>query len=223
MIYLGIDSGTQSTKCIAVDVGSGEMLGSAQASYSMVPGLPPGHLEQRPQDWIAAVEHTITACVTGLGSRKDEIRGIGVSGQQHGLVVLDEADQPIRPAKLWCDTSTQAECDAFNEAFGGVEGLTRLAGNAMLAGYTAPKILWMKRHEPENFARTRSILLPHDYINFWLTGEKRMERGDASGTALLNVRTRHMVQAAVRFHRTRIGRAPAAGGGQLRHADRPIA
>jgi xylulokinase len=199
MIYLGIDSGTQSTKCIAVDVDAGEVLASSQAAYGMVEGLPPGHLEQRPQDWIAAVERTIGECLEALGPRKDEIRGIGVSGQQHGLVVLDHADQPVRPAKLWCDTSTQAECDAFNEAFGGTGGLTALVGNAMLPGYTAPKVLWLKRHEPENFARTRSILLPHDYINFWLTGEKRMEYGDASGTALLDVRTRRWCQPLCDF------------------------
>jgi xylulokinase len=125
-----------------------------------------------------------------LGSRKNEVTGIGVSGQQHGLVVLDENDQPIRPAKLWCDTSTTEECEAFNKEFGGVEGLVDLAGNAVLPGYTAPKLLWLKRNEPDNFAKVRSILLPHDYINFWLSGQKLMEYGDASGTALLDVRTR---------------------------------
>jgi xylulokinase len=190
MIYLGIDSGTQSTKTIAVDIATGEVLASSQAAYSLIEGLPPGHLEQHPQDWIKAVENTIGDCLIQLGSRKNEVKGIGVSGQQHGLVVLDEKDAVIRPAKLWCDTSTTAECDAFTSAFGGVEGLIGLAGNAVLPGYTAPKLLWLKRNEPDHFARTRSILLPHDYINFWLTGEKRMEYGDASGTGLMDVRTR---------------------------------
>jgi xylulokinase len=190
MIYLGIDSGTQSTKTIALDSNSGEVLASAQVAYKMIGGLPPGHLEQHPSDWINAVEKTIGACLAELGSRKNEVKGIGVSGQQHGLVALDEHDEVIRPAKLWCDTSTIAECEAFSHEFGEVEGLVKLVGNAVLPGYTAPKILWLKRNEPENFARVRSVLLPHDYINFWLTGEKRMEYGDASGTGLFDVRTR---------------------------------
>src|ERR1043166_9331040 len=120
--------------------------------------MPPGHLEEHPQDWIKAVEHTIGDCLIQLGSRKNEVKGIGVSGQQHGLVVLDEKDAVIRPAKLWCDTSTTAECDAFASAFGGVEGLIGLAGNAVMPGYTAPKLLWLKRNEPDHFARTRPIL-----------------------------------------------------------------
>lgn len=199
MIYLGIDSGTQSTKTIALDSESGEILASAQAAYGMIGGLPPGHLEQHPADWINAVEKTIGECLAKLGSRQAEVRGIGVSGQQHGLVVLDERDEVIRPAKLWCDTSTIAECEAFSREFGGVEGLVRLAGNAVLPGYTAPKLLWLKRNEPENFARIRSVLLPHDYINFWLTGEKRMEYGDASGTALLDIRKREWSQPLCDF------------------------
>ncbi|MGC3992017.1 MAG: xylulokinase [Chthoniobacteraceae bacterium] len=190
MIYLGIDSGTQSTKTIALDFDSGEILASAQAAYSLIEGLPAGHLEQHPQDWVHAVEKSVGACLEQLGVRRNEVQGIGVSGQQHGLVVLDELDEVIRPAKLWCDTSTTAECEAFGLGFGGTEGLVELAGNAVLPGYTAPKLLWLKRNEPDHFASVRSVLLPHDYLNFWLTGEKRMEYGDASGTALLDVRKR---------------------------------
>lgn len=190
MIYLGIDNGTQSTKTIALDFESGEVLASSQATYDLIDGLPAGHMEQHPQDWIDAAEKTVGECLEKLGSRKAEVRAIGVSGQQHGLVVLDEYDEVIRPAKLWCDTSTTQQCDEFTAAFGGVEGLIQLAGNAVLPGYTAPKILWLKQNEPENFARVRSVLLPHDYLNFWLTGQKRMEYGDASGTALMDIRSR---------------------------------
>lgn len=190
MIYLGIDSGTQSTKTIVLDFESGDVLASASCAHQMVCGLPQGHLEQHPQEWIDATQKSICECLEKLDGRKEEIRGIGVSGQQHGLVVLDEHDEVIRPAKLWCDTSTIEECAAFSSEFGGDAALVELAGNAMLPGYTAPKVLWLKRNEPENFSRMRSVLLPHDYINFWLTGLKRMECGDASGTALLNIRTR---------------------------------
>lgn len=190
MFFLGIDSGTQSTKAIVLDLDSGEILASGQQGYELIDGLPPGHLEQHPRTWTEAVEASIGACLEILGEDRRKIAGIGVSGQQHGLVPLDADDQVVRPAKLWCDTSTQAQCEEMAHEFGGQPGVISLAGNAMLPGYTIPKLLWMKQNEPDNFARTTSILLPHDYINFWLTGVKRMEYGDASGMGILNVRTR---------------------------------
>ncbi len=190
MITLGIDSGTQSVKVIALEIDTGRLLASGSAPHLMVEGLPPGHQEQEPTLWTTAADTAMRACLEKLGSRRDDILAIGVSGQQHGLVVLDDKSEVIRPAKLWCDTSTTVQCTRLNEAFGGPEGLIELAGNPMLPGYTAPKILWLKENEPRHYKRVRSILLPHDYLNFWLTGEKRMEFGDASGTALLNVRTR---------------------------------
>ena len=121
------------------------------------------------------------------GLRPDEVAAIGVSGQQHGFVALDKEGEVIRPAKLWCDTTTAAECDLITGKLGGAPGRRSRLGNAVLPGYTAPKILWLKRKEPKNFARLRTVLLPHDYLNFWLTGNKVMECGDASGTALLDV------------------------------------
>lgn len=190
MLTLGIDSGTQSTKTIVLDFKTGKIIASAQKSYGMVQDLPPGHLEQDPKDWINAVDATVRECLEKIGSRKNEVVAIGVSGQQHGLVALDSKNQPVRPAKLWCDTSTTEQCRQFSEEFGGAKGLIELAGNPILPGYTAPKILWLKQNEPKNFKATSCILLPHDYINFWLTGEKRMEYGDASGTGLMDIRTR---------------------------------
>lgn len=190
MIFIGIDSGTQSTKAIALDLDSGEIVAEAQKKYDLIEGLPAGHLEQHPQAWIDAVKASVGNCVEQLGDRRGQIRGIGVSGQQHGLVVLDANDEVVRPAKLWCDTSTADQCDQFAAKFGGQSGLIEKTGNAMLPGYTIPKLLWLKQNEPENFDKVRSVLLPHDYINFWLTGTKRMEYGDASGTGILNIRTR---------------------------------
>ncbi|MFT4546508.1 MAG: xylulokinase [Verrucomicrobiales bacterium] len=199
MIFIGIDSGTQSTKAIALDLESGAIIAQSQQGYDLIDGLPAGHLEQRPQDWIEAVDATVSDCLQQLGDRKRELKGIGVSGQQHGLVVLDENDQPVRAAKLWCDTSTVEQCDQFGEEFGGATGLIELAGNAMLPGYTIPKLLWLKQNEPENFAATKTILLPHDYLNFYLSGTKRMEYGDASGTGILNVRTREWSRELIDF------------------------
>src|SRR5258708_4220448 len=190
MIFLGIDCGTQSTKTIALDWESGEILASAQKAYGFVPNLPPGAMEQDPKDWIEAGEQSIGEVMAKLGALKDEVCGIGVSGQQHGLVVLDQEDRVVRPAKLWNDTTTSSQCDQITDHFGGPAGVIALVGNTMRTGYTAPKILWLRQNEPENWKRTRSILLPHDYLNFWLTGAKKMEFGDASGTALLDVKTR---------------------------------
>lgn len=199
MIYLGIDSGTQSTKVIALDEDSGEIVAQAQRPYEVIEGLPSGHMEQHPETWWQAVEQCMEEVCRELTDRRGEVRGIGVSGQQHGLVVLDGYDEPIRPAKLWCDTSTVDQCRQFREAFGGDTGLIELAGNAILPGYTAPKLLWLKQNEPDHFARVRSVLLPHDYLNFKLTGIKRMEYGDASGSGWMNVRQRSWQPELVEF------------------------
>lgn len=190
MYFLGIDSGTQSTKAIVLDLDTGKIVASGSKSYDLIKGLPTGHLEQHPKTWIDAVDASVKQCLAKLGKKKSLIRGIGVSGQQHGLVALGAKDEVVRPAKLWCDTSTQAQCEQIAHEFGGQPGVIHLAGNAMLPGYTIPKLLWMKQKEPKNFAKTKTILLPHDYINFWLSGVKRMEYGDASGMGILNVRTR---------------------------------
>lgn len=218
MLFIGIDSGTQSTKAIILDAGSGAIVAHAAEQYDVIPGLPAGHMEQHPQTWMDATEKAVEACLAAIGPRRAEIRGIGVSGQQHGMVALDRDGQPVRAAKLWCDTSTAAECDLLAQGFGGAAGLIAKAGNAVPPGFTAPKILWMKRHEPENFARTVSVLLPHDYLNFRLTGVQRMEYGDASGTGLLNVRTRTWDRELMEFIDPRLGdMLPEVGSSLVRH------
>ena len=194
-ITLGVDCGTQSTKTIALDAETGEILASASQPYDLLPGLPPGHAEQHPQTWADALLATVDAVVAQLGPRRADVRGIGVSGQQHGFVPLDAAGEVIRPTKLWCDVSTVEECALLTATLGGPTAVIALLGNAILPGFTAPKILWLKRHEPENFARLAHTLLPHDYLNFVLTGAPRMEYGDASGTALLDVKTRAWSEA----------------------------
>jgi xylulokinase len=199
MITLGIDSGTQSTKCIALEMETGKIVASASQAYGLIEGLPAGHLEQEPQSWIDAVDHTVRACVQQLGKKKDRVRAIGVSGQQHGFVPLNKKNEVIRPAKLWCDTSTIEQCEQIEAEFGGTDELIKLTGNAIPPGFTAPKILWLKQNEPKNFKALRTVLLPHDYINFFLTGEKGMEYGDASGTGLLDIRTKEWCQPLIDF------------------------
>lgn len=199
MLSLGIDSGTTSAKVLVVDIDSGEVLATAQRPHEFIEGLPAGHVEQDPNVWIEAAEAAIGECLDKIGDRRGEIQAIGVGAQQHGLVALGETDELLRPAKLWCDVSTEEQCDQLNKKFGGVEGLIELIGNPILPGYTASKLLWLKEHEPKNFARLRSILLPHDYLNLWLTGERQMEYGDASGTGLMDVRTRKWSEPILKF------------------------
>lgn len=196
-LLIGIDSGTQSTKVLVVDAKNGKVLASAAQAYDLIPNLPPGAKEQHPHTWREATAAAIRQALRGAKATAAEVKAIGVSGQQHGFVPLDKHGEVIRPAKLWCDTATAAECAEITDKLGGAKKTIKAIGNAVLPGFTASKILWLKNHEPKNYARLASVLLPHDYLNFWLTGQKVMEYGDASGTALLDVRKRKWCTAAV--------------------------
>ena len=184
--YLGLDVGTQGVKALVYDAEAGTVVGRGAVSLDLLEVGRVGAAEQHPEDWLRAVGQTIRQVLTANGVRPDAIRAIGVSGQQHGFVALDEQESVIRPAKLWCDTETAPEAAELAAAW----------GRPLPAGYTASKILWLKRHEPENFARLRHVLLPHDYVNLWLTGSRTMEAGDASGTGLLDPTTRSWDSAA---------------------------
>jgi xylulokinase len=189
-LVIGIDSGTQSTKALVVDARNGKVLSGSAQAYDLIPKLPPGAKEQHPHTWRDATAKVIKQALKAAKAQPAEVKAIGISGQQHGFVPLDASGEVIRPAKLWCDTSTAAECEEIMSKLGGFKPTIRALGNAVLPGFTASKVLWLKKHEPKNYARLATILLPHDYLNFWLTGEKVMEYGDASGTALLDVRSR---------------------------------
>lgn len=196
-LLVGVDSGTQSTKALVVDARDGKVLAAVSQAYELLPNLPPGAKEQHPHTWRDAAASAIRRALRQARASATEVKAIGVSGQQHGFVPLDKDGQVIRPAKLWCDTSTAAECDEITEKLGGLKKAIRALGNAVLPGFTASKILWLKKHEPKNYQRLATVLLPHDYLNYWLTGEKVMEYGDASGTALLDVRNRKWSNAAI--------------------------
>lgn len=196
-LLIGIDSGTQSTKVLVVDARTGKVLAAAAEGYDLIPGLPPGAKEQHPHTWRDATAQAIRQALRLAKATAGEVQAIGVSGQQHGFVPLDKNGQVIRPAKLWCDTSTAAECEEIMAKLGGFKATIRRQGIAVLPGFTASKILWLKKHEPKNYARLATVLLPHDYLNFWLTGRACMEYGDASGTALLDVRRRKWCQATL--------------------------
>lgn len=187
-LFIGIDSGTQSVKAVALDAESGRVVARSRAPHRMIPGLPAGHCEQHPGEWVEAMEGALRELGAAIDRR--QVAGIGISGQQHGFVPLDGKGAVIRPAKLWCDTSTQEECRILTRKLGGGRAVLRRTGMPFLPGYTAPKILWLRRREPAHFRRLRHVLLPHDYLNYHLTGRITMEAGDASGTALLDVRKR---------------------------------
>lgn len=187
--FIGIDSGTQSTKALLVEFESGKVISEAAQSYGLIEDAL-GTKEQHPRDWIDAVEKTILAILSQSAIDRSAVKGIGVSGQQHGFVPLDKNDQVIRPAKLWNDTSTQPQCEYLINELGGVKKVLDLIGNNIFPGYTVSKIRWLKENEPENYKKLKTILLPHNYVNFWFTGEKKMEYGDASGTAILDVKKR---------------------------------
>jgi xylulokinase len=189
-LVIGVDSGTQSTKALVVNAATGKVLGEGSKSYGLIDGLAPGAKEQDPATWIDSTSVAIRKALKQAKAKPSEVRALGVSGQQHGFVPLDKKGAVIRAAKLWCDTSTEAECVQMTERLGGLKQSIKLVGNAILPGFTAPKILWLKNKEPKNYKRLATVLLPHDYLNYWLTGRAVMECGDASGTALLDVKKR---------------------------------
>ncbi|UCB45960.1 MAG: xylulokinase [Spirochaetota bacterium] len=187
--FVGIDVGTQGTKTVIMDGSTGEVIGSARKGYPLIEKAD-GTREQNPSDWVDAVRATVAKALDAAAIDKRSVLGIGVSGQQHGFVPLDSSNSVIRNAKLWNDTSTEAQCRTLIGRLGGEKEVLRLTGNNILAGYTAGKVLWLKENEPENYRKLKTILLPHDYINLYLTGERKMEAGDASGTAFFNVVSR---------------------------------
>jgi xylulokinase len=194
---IGIDSGTQSTKTILVEAATGRIVAAAAAPHEMLPAAEPGQKEQDPAVWVAAAETGIDRVLRESGIAPRSVTAIGISGQQHGFVPLDADGRVIRPAKLWCDTSTAAECELMTARLGGAARTIELLGNGIPPGFTASKILWLKEHEPAGYARLATVLLPHDYLVYWLTGERVMEFGDASGTALMDVRARTWSREAI--------------------------
>ncbi|WP_263263389.1 xylulokinase [Pseudomonas sp. RIT-PI-S] len=188
-MFLGIDCGTQGTKALVLDSERGKVLGRGAAEHSMISGAD-GRREQEPAQWVDALVHACHAALADAGIDGQAIRGVGVSGQQHGLVLLDAQGQVLRPAKLWCDTETTAENERLLGELGGSRGSLERLGLAIAPGYTVSKLLWTRERFPELFERIHSVLLPHDYLNFWLTGQRCSEYGDASGTGYFDVRQR---------------------------------
>ena len=185
MFYIGIDLGTSAVKLLLMD-SRGQILRIVSREYPLY--LPqPGWSEQKPEDWyeqtMAGLEELLEEC------DKSQVAGISFGGQMHGLVILDEADNIIRPAILWNDGRTYEECDYLNQVIG-KEKLSKYTANISFTGFTAPKLLWLRNKEPENFARIARIMLPKDYIAYRLTGVHCTDVSDASGMLLFDVKNR---------------------------------
>jgi xylulokinase len=187
-VYLGIDIGTSGTKTLAMRE-DGAILASATAEYP-ISHPHPGWSEQDPEHWWEATVKTVRQVLNKGGIDKADVKGIGLSGQMHGSVFLDRNHTVIRPALLWNDQRTAAECAEIERRAGGRKRLIGMVANPALTGFTAPKILWLRNHERRNYDRTVQVLLPKDFVRFRLTGEFASEVSDASGTLLLDVRKR---------------------------------
>ncbi len=181
---LGFDVGTTGTKALLIDE-VGQIVARALVEYPLSTPRP-NWAEQDPRQWWAATVEAIRMVLSNAGVSGEEVEGIGLSGQMHGSVFLDEADEVIRPAILWCDQRTAAQCEWITETVGEAD-IVKETCNPVLTGFTAPKIIWLRQEEPDNYARLRKVLLPKDYIRLRLTGEYASEVSDASGTSLFNV------------------------------------
>lgn len=181
-MYLGIDIGTSSVKVALVD-DAGAI--AEQSSAALPIARPrPGWSEQDPADWWAAANTAVSALNAGLRKR---VRAIGLSGQMHGATLLDESNRPLRPAILWNDGRSEAECGELERR---VRNSRAITGNLTMPGFTAPKLIWVRKHEPELFAATRTVLLPKDYVRLRMTGEKATDLSDAAGTLWVDVGAR---------------------------------
>ncbi|MEX0777621.1 MAG: xylulokinase [Phycisphaeraceae bacterium] len=188
MALLGIDIGTSGTKTLICDH-RGKVLATATAEHD-ISSPKPGWSEQDPRQWWSATCTATRAVLKRAKLKPAQITGIGLSGQMHGSVFLADGDQPLRPALLWNDQRTSEQCRQIETKAGGRAQLIEMVGNPALTGFTAPKILWVRQHEPRVYEKTRHILLPKDYIRYCMTGEYATEVGDASGTLLLDVKKR---------------------------------
>lgn len=181
---LGIDVGTSGVKTCLFRM-DGSLQAAASADYPLLQPKP-GWAEQHPEDWWRAVKHTIQDIIRKAGIRPADIAGIGLSGQMHGLVLLDRSGNVLRPAIIWCDQRTQAEVEWMEEKIGR-DAIIRMTANPPLPNFTATKLLWVREHEPQVYENIAKVLLPKDYIRYKLTGEWATEVSDASGTLLLDV------------------------------------
>lgn len=197
-MYLGIDCGTQGTKVLLWDAETERVVASSYHTCELISDRP-GQKEQHPAAWLDAIKKGVQAVIARAAIAPEQIAAMGVSGQQHGLVLLDEQDVLIRPAKLWCDTETVPELNAFLTRFNAAMGapVAHFTGIHIPVAFTLAKLLWVKEHEPEAYQRIAKLFLPHEYVNYWLTGHYCAEYGDASGTGWFDTYNRRWCKEVV--------------------------
>jgi xylulokinase len=185
MLFLGMDVGTGGTRAVVVN-GDGKLIAGASSEHAPFKTAHPGWAEQDPEDWWRAAQEAIRGAVAAAPEHRQQIEAIGLTGQMHGAVMLDENGAVLRPALIWCDTRTQPQCDWLTNKIG-YDRLIELTCNPALPNFTLTKLLWVKEHEPHVFAKIRHILCPKDYVRYRLTGEFAIDVQEASGTLLLDV------------------------------------
>ncbi len=190
MHFLGIEIGHGGTRAVALDLEAAAICAEGFVPHSWIEGLPAGYREQNPASWIEAVNRAVLQCLSGMGEAKERIAAIGVAGPQRGLVLLDDANRIVRPAKMAGDVSVKRQADEIARAFGGGPGLIELVGQAPGVDSAAAECLWLKQHEPYHFQRATSLMTAQDFIAYWLSGERATEAGSASATGLFDIRRR---------------------------------
>ena len=186
---MGVDIGTGGSRALLID-STGKEVAAVTSPHEEIRMEQPSWAEQRPENWADASVQAIRGALAQAGISGDQVRGVGLSGQMHGLVILDASNQVIRPSLIWCDQRSQPQVDFINAKVG-KEKVLEWTANPVLTGFTLPKLLWVRDHEPQNFERVKKMLLPKDYVRFTLTGEFASEVSDASGTAVFDVVRRH--------------------------------
>jgi xylulokinase len=187
MYFLGIDTSTTSSKALLIDE-KGEVIAVASSPHTLQTPKPLW-AEQNPLEWWEAVSVSIKSVLEKAGLGGERIAAVGLTGQMHGLILLDEAGNVLRPAILWNDQRTQSQCDEIHQRIG-KDKFIQITGNVALTGFTAPKILWVKENEPEVYAKVKHVLLPKDYIRYKLTGKYAMDKADGAGTVLFDLKSR---------------------------------
>ena len=199
MFFIGIEIHPGGTRAVALDLEAALVRAEAWVTHDWIEGLPAGYREQNPAQWIDAVDRAVRQCVYDLGDESQRIAAIGVAGPQRGLVLLDEANRIIRPAKLAGDISVKRQAEEIGRAFGGSPGLIEMIGQIPGVESAAAECLWLKQHEPYHFQRATNFLSAQDFIAYWLTGERATEPGSASTSGLLDIRARNWSRDLIDF------------------------
>jgi xylulokinase len=205
MHFLGIEIGHAATRVVALDLEAAAVAAEAVAAHAWIEGLPDGYREQDPAVWIAAVDRAVREVLGKIGDARSNVAGIGLTAPSGGMVVLDENNHILRPAKLGSDRSAARQAEEIARAFGGAPGLIELSGNPVGSGSLAAQCLWLKQHEPYHFQRVARLLTAQDFIGYWLTGETGTEAGSASTTGLFDVPGRRWCRDLAEYVDVRLG------------------